>query len=338
MKKQTIILALLLALLLLAACGQHEHQWEDATCTEPETCAVCGETRGEALGHRWRNAGCEEPETCARCGETRGEAPGHDWQPATCTKPETCAACGETRGEVLGHDWQPATCTESEVCSVCGETRGEALGHDATPADYWSASVCSRCGEELAPQLTPDFVTYGLDTHFIEKGKPYDYKTRCYENESYFTVGKATVTRYDIIPGAEGTLEVRDGFNWRIVTFAVVFSDENANDYGMSPSITLEDYYNIRQHDDTLDYDEETGRSSFDVVYKGQTYRCTSFLENAYAGWVDNSNTWTCTFYVQLPEGYDGIVVGLRNRAIDWPDDAYIFDLDNSDTIFFRLS
>ena len=338
MKKQFAFLALLLAVLLLAACGQHEHQWNDATCTEPETCSVCGETRGEALGHRWKSGGCTEPEICVRCGETNGEAPGHDWQPATCTAPETCAVCGETRGETAGHSWQPATCTAPETCAVCGETQGEALGHDAAPADYWSASVCTRCGEELAPALTPDFVAYGLDAHLIEQGKTYDYSTVCYDDESFSTVGKATVTSHTVTPGDGEKLEIRDGYSWHVVTFEVVFDDDNAYNYGISPDISYEDYYDIRHHDDTMDYDDETGRSSFDIVFKGVTYRGIFFLENSYSGWSGHSNTWTCSFYLQLPDGYDGAVVGLIDGHNDWGDGDYVFDLDNSGSLFFRLS
>lgn len=338
MKKLSILLALLMLLTLLPGCGQHEHEWQNASCTEPETCSVCGETRGEALGHRWRGADCTTPETCARCGETRGEPLGHDWQEADCTTPETCSRCGETQGEPLGHQWQDASCTEPEICSVCGETRGEPLGHDAAPADYWSASVCSRCGEELEAQLTPDFVSSGLDARFMEKGKTYNYRTICHDDNSLSTVGKATVTRYDIVKSEGEELEARDGYEWRIVTFEVVFDDDNANEYGMSISNCLEDYYDVRSHDDSLLYDDSTGRDSFDIVWKGQTYRGCSFLDSGFSGWKDKVNTFTCSFYAQVPVGYDGIVVGLRNRGVPWPDDAYILDLDNSDTLFFRMS
>lgn len=37
------------------------HEWKEATCAEPKTCAKCGETEGEALGHTWVEATCEEP-------------------------------------------------------------------------------------------------------------------------------------------------------------------------------------------------------------------------------------------------------------------------------------
>lgn len=34
-----------------------DHRWEDATCTTPETCLLCGKTDGDALGHSFTNAG-----------------------------------------------------------------------------------------------------------------------------------------------------------------------------------------------------------------------------------------------------------------------------------------
>ena len=79
------------------------HEWIEATCTEPKTCTICGDTEGEALGHEWVEATCAEPKHCTRCGETEGEALGHDWEPATNEKPKTCKRCGETEGEKLNN-------------------------------------------------------------------------------------------------------------------------------------------------------------------------------------------------------------------------------------------
>ena len=335
MKKRIVLIALLAALLLLSACGEHQHQWRDATCTEPETCTECGETRGKALDHRWIAATCTEPEFCARCGETRGEPLGHDWKEATCTEPEICSRCGETRGEPLGHDWKEATCTEPEICSRCGETRGEPLGHDAAPADYWTPSVCTRCGEELEPALIPDFEFYGLNRNIIGLNETVDYKTICYDDPSYRTVGKLTFLSYETTPGND-ELEALDGYEWRILTFEVKFDDENANEYGMSIGFSIEDYYDIRYHDDMADYSDETW-DVYKVVYKGETYACRTRREGSFAGWKDKQNVYTGTFYVQVPVGYDGVVFGLRDRGVEWPDDAYVFDIDFSSSIYFRL-
>ncbi len=119
-----------LAVLAVAAvvCYFTVHIWNPATCTEPETCKICGDTRGMPLGHSTRAATCTEPEICNRCGLTVSPALGHDADPATCDEPSVCDRCGLTLSPALGHDWLPATYDEPETCSRCGETRGELKG------------------------------------------------------------------------------------------------------------------------------------------------------------------------------------------------------------------
>ena len=66
-----------------------EHSWLDATCTEPKTCELCGETEGEALGHdltqheaqapTCTEVGWEAYECCSRCDySTYVELPAED--------------------------------------------------------------------------------------------------------------------------------------------------------------------------------------------------------------------------------------------------------------------
>ena len=136
-----------------AAVQIHSHIWADATCTDPKTCSVCGETTGNALGHKWSDATCTEPKTCTRCGLTEGNALGHKWSDATCTEPKTCTRCGLTEGNALGHKWSDATCTEPKTCSVCGETTGSALGHKWSDATCTDPKTCSVCGETTGNAL-----------------------------------------------------------------------------------------------------------------------------------------------------------------------------------------
>ena len=297
----------LLLLLLLAGCGRHIHEWREASCLEPETCPLCGETRGRPLGHRW--------------------------QEATCTAPETCARCGETRGTPLSHHWQGATCTAPETCARCGETRGEPLGHKALPADYWTPSLCARCGEELAPPLTPDFVTYGLD-RFVTLGESYAYRTVCHENSALTTVGTLRVLDYEILPEGEG-MPAREGWEWRAVTVEIVFSDENANAYGMAISNFTDDYYDIVRHEDSADY--YNGEGSFELLWKGESYTCRALSSAGFSDWVGGARTWTWRYAAQVPAGYDGLVVGVRSRARIWATGEYIYDVADEDTLFFRL-
>ena len=145
MKKNFILVTTMLtACLSLTGCHLN-HEWQEATCTQPRTCTIGGETEGEPLGHTWVDATCTEAKTCSVCGETEGEPLGHTWADATCTEPKTCSVCGETEGEPLGHTWADATCTEPKTCTVCGETEGKPINHNI---DYKSGK-CTMCNQQI---------------------------------------------------------------------------------------------------------------------------------------------------------------------------------------------
>ena len=68
------------------------------------------------LGHNWNEATCTAPKTCAACGATEGDALGHSWNDATCIAPKTCGVCGAIEGGSLGH----TDADGDDVCNVCG--------------------------------------------------------------------------------------------------------------------------------------------------------------------------------------------------------------------------
>lgn len=164
MKRSMLLVAavMLVCLLVLSGCCM-EHEWADATCTEPKTCTKCGETEGEALGHEWEDATCTTKKTCSVCGETEGELLEHEWLDATCTEPKTCELCGKTQGKENGHEWEPATCTDPKRCSVCDEEKGDPLGHsvaewvvDLEPtcsAVGTQSGTCTRCEETVTEEI-----------------------------------------------------------------------------------------------------------------------------------------------------------------------------------------
>ena len=107
MKKALICLILpALLMTLLSACGC-KHDWIEADCTDPETCAECGETRGDALGHSWKKATCTAPKTCRYCDKTKGEAKGH-----------TPGPMGEQLDEVKNLRLEEQRCTECDQVLV----------------------------------------------------------------------------------------------------------------------------------------------------------------------------------------------------------------------------
>ncbi len=152
--------AVILIIMLFATHTICFHRWQEATCTEPETCSVCGRTRGEALGHSWIDATCTKPQTCERCGETTGEALGHqvdEWKTtkkATCTsegkREGACVRCGETQTESIKKkdhefgDWvttKEASCSEkgerTRTCKNCDKKETEEIAKlDHTPGDW----------------------------------------------------------------------------------------------------------------------------------------------------------------------------------------------------------
>lgn len=99
-----IIIPVVIVLLVAAAlvCGYFFiHSWEDATCTAPKTCSICGKTSGSPLSHDWQSADCTHPRICTRCDAEEGKPLGHDWEEATYDAPKTCARCGAEEGDPL---------------------------------------------------------------------------------------------------------------------------------------------------------------------------------------------------------------------------------------------
>jgi hypothetical protein len=311
MRKQIFIafVTCVSACALLTGCHIN-HEWTEATCTEPKTCSVGGETEGEALGHEWAEATCTEPKTCSRCGETEGEALGHDWAEATCTEPKTCSRCGETEGDALGHDWIEANYQQPKTCNVCGETEGDVL--------------------------TPAFEEHGLSIN-VKLGETYDCVTMCNENTSKKTTGKAVFSDYQVLSELEG-YDTPEGYEWRTVHVSILFDDDNAWNYGISIGFANENYYDIQGWDDSRYDDEDSGLSIYTVNYNGIDYdKCAHTLTGGFGDWVDQTITFEATVIYRVPIGYDGAVFGLRDKSIEWEDGMYIYDVADENTLFFRF-
>ncbi len=152
----------------------------NATCTEDQTCTVCGDVLTEKLGHDYAAVvtapTCIEngytTHTCTACGDSyiadEVSAIGHDYIGVVTTEPDclvpgvktfTCANCSDVYTEeivALGHTpGATATCTEDQTCTVCGDVLTEKLGHDyaavvtaptCTEKGY-TTNTCTVCGD-----------------------------------------------------------------------------------------------------------------------------------------------------------------------------------------------
>lgn len=103
-----------------------QHDYEPATCEKPETCKLCGATRGEPA-HQWKGPFCNLPKHCGVCGFSDSEELGeHMWAAANCQNPEICFQCGLRRGEPSNeHRYREANCLSPQICDDCGVTNGE---------------------------------------------------------------------------------------------------------------------------------------------------------------------------------------------------------------------
>ena len=160
-----------------------------ATCTEPQSCTVCGAILSAAHGHAYKTertaAGCETmgytTYTCEICGMSYRadytDALGHSYAAVvtapTCTEPGyttyTCTRCGASYTDSYtapkGHRWDrgkaltDATCTGEGVtvyrCRDCDAAflwAVSATGHTpGEPATCTEPQLCSVCGAILAP-------------------------------------------------------------------------------------------------------------------------------------------------------------------------------------------
>lgn len=172
----TLVLTIMLCLSLLAGCCL-SHEWVEADCVNPQVCAKCEKTEGEALGHDWEDADCVAPKTCSRCDETKGEALGHDWKEADCVTPKTCSRCNETEGEALGHSpsgWEVTeTDTMVSTCATCGDSQ-------EAPVDREFIGRQQLLGKWELTSLTMNDMWFdyapGWTLEFYEDGK-FDFQT-----------------------------------------------------------------------------------------------------------------------------------------------------------------
>lgn len=206
----TVILAsvvfIVTGLIIIYTCY---HRWNDATCTEPRNCSICGKTEGEPLGHKWSNATCVKPQTCKVCNETKGKALGHDpesWSTitkSTCTaegeKEAVCKRCGKSLVEKI-----PMTDHTPGEWTV---TKNYKVNRDGTVTPGTQVICCTGCQEELETKQYTIELTNSQKNAVI----------RAYEEENFWHVSRDYLI-HDILVGFD-YLSVEDA------TFAVDHMD-----------------------------------------------------------------------------------------------------------------
>ena len=290
--------------------------------------SVCCMLTGCCISHEWQEATCTTPETCAKCGKTQGEALGHTWVEATCAEPKHCSVCGETEGETLEHTWVEASCTEPKHCEVCGATEGEPLGHTLTEANFQQPTTCEVCGETVGEPLKGYFEENGFECN-AELDTTYPCIAPCYEDNTKTSTGSVIFSDYEVFESDDELgLEPLDGYEWQAVTVTAVFDDENAINYGIGDiGMSNHDYYVTDEQINSTKNDET---DTVTINYNGMDYsECWNGVASLIDGWSDEGPQYTLQlrWYFLSPKGYDGNVagVGLIDNSNNKIDEDYIF-------------
>ena len=193
--------------------------------TEGSHCSVCGETlvaqdEVPALGHTaGAEATCTEAQTCTVCGAEIKKALGHT-EAVDAAKAPTCTETGLTEGkhcsvcntvlvkqdvvDALGHTaGAEATCTTAQTCTVCNAELVKALGHQAgAAATCTTAQTCTVCGAELAPALNHDLIRDNeIPATCTEPG----HQAGAHCSRCDYTEGGGEIPALGHNPGAEAT-------------------------------------------------------------------------------------------------------------------------------------
>ena len=193
-------------------------------------------------------------------------------------------------------------------------------------------------------QATSEMAEAGF-TSFMEEGIPYAYATATSDDATILTTGEATVTSYEIFDSADG-YPAKDGYEWRVVKMEVRFYDENTSKYGCQTSATFDDYYNSKLHSDTFKQEDKTDQYtlySYHIIHEGQETEGFCYFSTSWGDWyTGEAGNDEIIRYIQwdflVPVGYDGSVAVLRDARTQWPDGAYITDLNPADFLLFRAN
>lgn len=303
MKKHTLFLLSVLALAALLAGCSCQHQWTDATCKTPKTCSLCQAVEGNPLEHHWLEADCETPKTCSLCAATEGSPLGHQWNDATCTAPKTCSTCGMMEGAPLEHTWEgEATLFAGALCSVCG-TEGDPLPGYLAQNNFF-------------PNVVPSEAA--------------DYLTNTYVRPDLETTGEFLASSV-LIFDSDDTHRAKQGYEWRNVDVTITFSDSNAALFGTNVICTRADYY----QDQALKPIKK--QETFKVTYQGKEYKCTAFYENVGFYYHNNSSVYQMSCYVQVPIGYDGVVLAFLYGDAE-VNGTHLHEVADENTLLLRLA
>ena len=311
------------------------HDWADATCTEPKTCKLCGETEGDALGHAWSdwtvtiNPTCEadgeKTRSCSRCDATETVsigALGHQYiseviKEATCEeaglRKYTCTRCGDSYEEVIPKlEHQTAIREENRIEPDCTNT-----------GSYEKVTYCTVCNEELNREtITLPALGHNYGDWVITKQPEIEIPGE--QTKTCSRCGHVITEEIPALPKPEEPtlLMYRTG----------PVSEENAFDYpdywldmGHDPQERAQHYFDNMIPVEISSWDDLLGQKTYKIAHKLADDPITG-----YAG--ENTQTYSA---IAIDSNYE-VVAWSTDAAGSYPVTAIrTFEMDNGYTIYY---
>ena len=213
--------------------------------------------------------------------------------------------------------------------------------HQYSKANYQQPAICKIYQKEAGFPLQPDFIKYNIILN-MEIGKSYQLETVCKDDKTIYT--NATVQVMEYIKNYQNDNYINnDDYQWKRVVLKLSFDDDNIVENGVSVNYLTTNYYNIGQYVSTYNYNYDESYYEFTVNYYGIDYLdCKLIISTVNVDWqsVDNRyiKEYIFTFDFNVPKDFDGIVVGVRNAAIDSGSYTYFYEYyDSEQFLLFRL-
>ena len=210
-----VAIVAIVAFVLILGNKECEHQWgeysilTDANCVaegvKERKCAECGEIESEviaSLGHNWENATCTLPQTCKSCGETVGEALGHK-------DANFDHVCDNECGKIdMGEHSDSATDTDHLCDYGCGAVLNDCV--DSTEDDNHNCDVCGKANvsqHDYSDEIMNNSTL--KNTASCNEAETYYYTCNCGDisDSETFTSGTALGHSYELESEVAATCE-----------------------------------------------------------------------------------------------------------------------------------
>lgn len=188
------LLALMLALcmlIVLSSCSLFcKHEWKNATCTDPKTCARCSKTEGDALGHTGGNATCTQKAICTVCNTEYGEVAPHAFtqEVVKVEALKSAASCSSA-----------AVYYKSCSCGAISTNAADVFFVGTAARHQYANNVCTVCGFDATTPYYLNFVSSFGTTDRIS----ITLNNLVIENEIVGTVQDATLKKISTVDVAE---------------------------------------------------------------------------------------------------------------------------------------